>query len=118
VEHYTHYKGETYKMSDKMSVEKHCEGCPLKDAGEPECDGCMGYLPSAEPNSDIPNPFDYIDFDVFGATQEEVDALKKKFRDIITTAHEKGRLPTEPRLLRIFLVRVLQGVLRGHYNTY
>jgi len=95
--------------------QKICDGCPLEGTDEEECRTCMGFL---QMEDEIPNPFDFIDFKVLGASEEEMNALRIRFRDIVNSERNAGRLPKTEILLRLYLVRILQGVLRDHYSAY
>jgi len=88
--------------------QKICDGCPLEGTDEEEC----------RTEDEIPNPFDFIDFKVLGASEEEMNALRIRFRDIVNSERNAGRLPKTEILLRLYLVRILQGVLRDHYSAY
>ena len=100
-----------------MTEDKECEGCKLNDGNDhDDCLSCSGYIGGVEDK--IGNPFDRVDFEVFGATQEEMAHLKQRFRDIINKVRDDGNLPTNPMLLQLFMVNVLRKVLNDHYNTY
>ena len=99
---------------------KNCEKCPNygDDKDEYECELCMGYIDLEDPLEDMEDPFERIDFKVIGATEEEMGAMKQRFREILQKARDRGTLPADELGLRIFMVRVLHLVLNDHYDTY
>lgn len=97
--------------------DRECDGCSLINTEAEECNECMGFLETFKPDQ-LPNPFDFVEIEVFGATKDEVEALKTRYQDIVNKAWERGRLPKNPTQLQIALVRILKAVLDDHYNTY